>query len=138
MTRHYRTVCKHGIVLAQCRCPAQDKPDFLAPCPPDHANLEEEVMAQPNRTWIVERQWLVEAPTATQALMKATNLEEAMHYRVHEKGAFDEREWLGRDPLPEPDEPSFKSPDNPEPGVFYAQGKQHEVGAPGWSVADLD
>ena len=31
---HFVDRCQHGVVVAQCRCPAPDKVERLVPCPP--------------------------------------------------------------------------------------------------------
>ena len=36
-TGHFREMCEHGTVVAQCRCPSPDKQKILVPCPPNCA-----------------------------------------------------------------------------------------------------
>jgi hypothetical protein len=39
---HYRTVCPHGAVIAQCRCPGPKAEHRTALCPfPEHAEKRE-------------------------------------------------------------------------------------------------
>lgn len=33
-SRHFRTECKHGVLIAQCRCPSPEKELRIAECPP--------------------------------------------------------------------------------------------------------
>lgn len=39
---HYVQKCKHGVVMAQCRCPAPDKVEVLVPCPSTCAGIIDE------------------------------------------------------------------------------------------------
>jgi hypothetical protein len=33
MSTHFKSVCKHGMIVTQCRCPSKDKEERLVPCP---------------------------------------------------------------------------------------------------------
>ena len=50
MPGHFMDMCKHDIVIRQCRCPAKDKTVTRVECPPSHASFEDLPPAvEPNR-----------------------------------------------------------------------------------------